>query len=285
MVHGLQLAAVAVVAHAVLAMARTLTPDAPRLALAALATVVALSTTTPFAQVALIVGGAVAGLLFLRASPRPAGHGGLAVAVGPRASTASLVVFAALLVGLPLAAFVGAGHAVELAAAFYRSGALVFGGGHVVLPLLEASVVAPGWVDDGTFLAGYGAAQALPGPLFAFAAFLGAVGGPEPNGLPGGLIALVAIFLPGGLLVVAALPAWDRLRTLDGARSALAGIGAAVVGLLAAALWDPVIRSGIGDALDVVVAGVGFMLLLTGRVPPIAVVGLCVAFGIVRPVA
>jgi chromate transporter len=281
LVAGLQLAAVAVVGQAVLAMARTLTPDLTRLALAAIAAVVVLGVGGPVSQLLVIAGGAVAGLLLLRPDPLPTGESHLRAPVGARVAAAALALFGALLVGLPLAVAAGAGQAVALAEAFYRSGALVFGGGHVVLPLLEATVVEPGWVDPDTFVAGYGAAQALPGPLFAFSAFLGAVAIPEPDGLPGGLLALVAMFIPGGLLVVAALPAWDRLRALDGARTAVAGIGAAVVGILAVALWDPVIRTAIGDPLDAAVAVAGFILLLTGRVPPIVVVGLCAAAGLV----
>ncbi len=157
--------------------------------------------------------------------------------------------------------------------AFYRAGALVFGGGHVVLPLLEASVVAPGWVTQDAFLAGYGAAQALPGPFFTFAAYLGAAAAaPAPGGVAGAVVATLAIFLPGALLVVGTLPFWHALRARPGARAALAGVNAAVVGILAAALVDPVGRSGIAGPADVVVAAAGFAALLTGRVPPLVVV-------------
>jgi chromate transporter len=284
LVAGLQLAAVAVVGQAVLAMARTLTPDLTRLVFAVVAGGIVLVVGGPVSQLLVIAGGATAGLLLLRPDPLPSSVSHVRAPMGARAA-AALALFVGLLVGLPLAVAAGAGQAVALAEAFYRSGALVFGGGHVVLPLLEATVVEPGWVDQGTFVAGYGAAQALPGPLFAFSAFLGAVAIPEPNGLPGGLLALVAMFLPGGLLVIAALPVWDRLRALDGARTAVAGIGAAVVGILAVALWDPVIRTAIGGPVDAAVAVAGFAILLTGRVPPIVVVGLCAAAGFLTSAA
>jgi chromate transporter len=201
-------------------------------------------------------------------------------AVGARTGAVALALFVAGLLGLPLLAAVTAWHAIDLAWAFYRAGALVFGGGHVVLPLLQSTVVESGWVEQSTFLAGYGAAQAVPGPLFSFAAFLGAMQGPAPNGLPGGLLALVAIFLPGALLVLAALPVWWRLRSSPTARSGLQGVDAAVVGLLGAALWDPVIRTGVGSPAGALVALGAFGLLLTERVPPVVVVGLCAAAGI-----
>jgi chromate transporter len=174
--------------------------------------------------------------------------------------------------------------AIAFVDAFYRAGALVFGGGHVVLPLLEASVVAPGWVSQDAFLAGYGAAQALPGPLFSFAAYLGAAAeGGVPGGIAGSVLATSAIFLPGALLVVGALPFWHALRVRPGARAALAGVNAAVVGILAAAFVDPVARSGIGGPADACVAAAGFAALLTGRVRPLAVVvGSVVATVVVR---
>ncbi len=166
-----------------------------------------------------------------------------------------------------------------VADAFYSSGALVFGGGHVVLPLLHASVVEPGWVSDSAFVAGYGAAQAVPGPLFSFAGYLGTVSTVAPNGIGGGLLALVAVFLPGFLLVLGMMPAWDRLRASVRFRRALLGINAVVVGILAAALYAPVWTTAITGPLDVVVAAVGFGLLLTRRVPPIAVVAMAAAAG------
>ena len=189
-----------------------------------------------------------------------------------------MTAFAALLLGLPLLVAVG-GQPVALFEAFYRSGALVFGGGHVVLPLLHATVVDPGWVSNDQFLAGYGAAQAVPGPLFSFAAYLGAVSGPSPNGWAGATIALVAIFLPSFLLVFGALPFWDRLRGSTGFRRALTGTNAAVVGILLAALYTPVWTSAISAPIDVAVAGLALAMLLTGRVPPLVVVAFCAVAG------
>jgi chromate transporter len=198
--------------------------------------------------------------------------------VSRRVGVVCLAVFAALLLGLPVLRAAD-GQPVALFEAFYRSGSLVFGGGHVVLPLLHATVVEPGWVTDGQFLAGYGAAQAVPGPLFTFAAYLGAVAAPAPNGIPGAVIALVAIFLPSFLLIFGALPFWDWLRGSVGFRRALAGTNAAVVGILLAALYTPIWTGAITGPADVAVAAGGLALLLTGRVPPIAVVGLSALAG------
>jgi chromate transporter len=276
-VHGLKLAAVAVVAQAVWSMAGTLTPDWPRRALALAAAAVALVWTIPFAQVAIIVAGALVGR-FLLAAPAAAATHPEPSPISRRTGVVALAVFLVLLVGLPVLRSAD-GQPVALAEAFYRSGALVFGGGHVVLPLLDASVVAPGWVTESQFLAGYGAAQAVPGPLFTFAAYLGTVSGPSPNGVVGATIALIAIFLPGALLVVAALPFWDRLRVSIPVRRALTGTNAAVVGILLAALYTPVWTGAIAGPLDVAVAAAGLGLLLTGRVPPIVVVALSAAAG------
>ena len=183
-----------------------------------------------------------------------------------------------LLLALPLLR-IGGGQPVAMFDAFYRSGALVFGGGHVVLPLLHSTVVDPGWVSDGQFLAGYGAAQAVPGPLFTFASYLGAVSGPTPNGVPGAALATIAIFLPSFLLIFGALPFWDWLRGSVGVRRALTGTNAAVVGILLAALVTPVWTGAITGPADVAVAAAALGLLLSGRVPPIVVVGLCAAGG------
>jgi len=198
--------------------------------------------------------------------------------VSRRAATVYLTLFVGLLVGLPLLVAIG-GQPVALFDAFYRSGALVFGGGHVVLPLLHTSVVDPGWVSNDAFVAGYGAAQAVPGPLFTFAAYLGAVSNVPPNGWAGATIALVAIFLPSFLLVFGALPFWDRLRGSTGFRRALTGTNAAVVGILAAALYTPVWTSAIRAPIDVGIAALALGLLLTGRVAPLAVVALCAVAG------
>jgi chromate transporter len=283
-VHGLKLAAVAVVAQAVWLMSRRLTPDWPRRAVAVVAAAVALLSATPFAQVAIIAGGAVIGWLILGA-PSDETHVGAGPEDEPqtgriprRVGIACLVAFFVLLLGLPIVR-TAYGHPVALFDAFFRSGALVFGGGHVVLPLLDATVVAPGWVTQNQFLAGYGAAQAVPGPLFTFSAYLGAVSGPAPNGVPGATIALVGIFLPSFLLVFGTLPFWDRLRASVPFRRALSGINAAVVGLLLAALYTPVWTGAVTAPVDVVVAAGALALLFTGRVPPIVVVALVAIAG------
>ena len=279
--HGLKLAAVAVVAQAVLLMAWGLTPDWPRRLLAIGAAVVSLVSANPLTQVAVIAGGLVLGRLLL--APSTATGAGATMppersVLSRRAGILALTGFFILLGGLPLLRSAG-GQPIALFEGFYRAGSLVFGGGHVVLPLLHASVVDPGWVGDDAFLAGYGAAQAVPGPLFTFAAYLGAVAGPSPNGVLGASIALAAIFLPAFLLVFGALPFWDELRRAAGFRRALTGANAAVVGILLAALYTPIATGAIESPLDLVVAAAGLGFLLTGRVPPIAVVGLCALAG------
>jgi chromate transporter len=276
-VHGLQLAAVAIVAQAVWSMARILTPDWSRRILAIVATVIALVWATPFAQVAIIAGGALIGRILLPARTIPA-SGPEPSPVSRRTGLIALALFGVLLLGLPLLRDPG-GQPVALFEAFFRSGALVFGGGHVVLPLLHATVVEPGWVTDGQFVAGYGAAQAIPGPLFSFSAFLGAVAEPSPNGATGAAIAVVAIFLPSFLLIFAALPFWDWLRESNDVRRALTGANAAVVGILLAALYNPVWTSAVSDPVDVGIAAIGLGALLTGRVPPIVVVAFCALAG------
>jgi chromate transporter len=272
---------VAVVAQAVWLMSRRLTPDWPRRAVAVIAAAVALLWATPFSQVAIIVGGAVVGWLILASpadEPHRTGSDDEPVRIPRRAGIACLVAFLVLLLGLPIARSAD-GQPIALFDAFYRSGALVFGGGHVVLPLLDTTVVAPGWVTQNQFLAGYGAAQAVPGPLFTFSAYLGAVAAPTPNGVPGATIALIGIFLPSFLLVYGTLPFWDRLRASVAFRRALSGINAAVVGLLLAALYTPVWTGAVSAPIDVVVAAAGLALLLTGRVPPIVVVALSALAG------
>ena len=275
-VHGLKLAAVAVVAQAVWSMAGSLAPDWPRRAVALAAAAVALAWATPFAQVAIIAAGALVGRLLLP-PPAPTVTGPEPSRIARRTGVLALALFALLLIGLPLLRNVG--QPVAMFDAFYRSGALVFGGGHVVLPLLHATVVEPGWVTDGQFLAGYGAAQAVPGPLFTFASYLGAVAAPAPNGAPGAVLATIAIFLPSFLLIFGALPFWDRLRASVGVRRALTGTNAAVVGILLAALYTPIWTSAIAVPADVAVAGGALALLLIGRVPPVVVVGLCAVAG------
>jgi chromate transporter len=268
--HGLKIVAVAVVAQAVWGMARTLCPDRERLAIAGAATVLVLAAPSTLGQVGAIVLG---GLIGWRLLP------GETIALNPLPvrlargwSIAAIVLFFALLVVLPLAAASTGDHLVALVDAFYRSGALVFGGGHVVLPLLQAATVQPGWVGNDAFLAGYGAAQAVPGPLFTFSAYLGTVMGPPPHGWTGGLLCLAAIFLPAFFLAIGPLPFWNWLRTHPAMRSVLKGVNAAVVGLLLAALYNPVWTSAIHGAADFATAVVAVLLLGPWKVPPWLVV-------------
>ena len=267
--HGLKIVAVAIVAQAVLGMARTLCPDRERAAIAAAAVAVLAFAPGAFGMVGAILLGAVLGLGLGRGTAAPVG-GHVLLPVSRGVGLGALAVFLSLLVLLPLAAPHGPGLAVV--DSFYRAGSLVFGGGHVVLPLLQAEVVAPGWVTADDFLSGYGAAQAVPGPLFTFAAYLGAVSGPAPNGVAGAALALVSIFLPGFLILTAALPFWDRFRALPRAQSLMQGANAAVVGILAAALYAPVFTSAIGDLRDFALALAGFVLLTAWKAPPWAVV-------------
>jgi len=267
--HGLKLVAVAVVAQAVAGMAKSLSPDRERAAIAVAAVLAVVLVGGAWGQVAAIVLGGLAGLAVCRkeAAAAAAAH---RFPVSRPVGAAALGLFVLLLLGLPLLA--GAGQGAALFDAFYRAGALVFGGGHVVLPLLDAETVARGWVTPDAFIAGYGAAQAVPGPLFTFAAYLGAAGAMPPNGAAGAAIALVAIFLPGLLLVVGSLPFWDRLRGWPGAQAAMRGANAAVVGLLAAALYDPVFTSAVLTPLDFALALAGFVALVAWKAPPWTVV-------------
>jgi chromate transporter len=276
--HGLKVAAVAVVAQAVLAMMRSLAPDRERATLTVVAAALVLTVPTTWGQVGAILLGGVVGLALLRGAP-PADHVALPHPVSRAAGTLTLILFFALLVGLPLLVAAVPSQSLTLFEAFYRAGSLVFGGGHVVLPLLQASVVPPGWVTNDAFLAGYGAAQAVPGPLFTFAAYLGAVMRPEPNGWVGASLCLVAVFLPSFLLVIGALPFWDELRSRPWAQSALMGVNAAVVGLLLAALYHPVWTSGISGAADFALAIAAFLLLFMWQTPPWLVVALCAVAG------
>ncbi|MBI2239474.1 MAG: chromate efflux transporter [Magnetospirillum gryphiswaldense] len=271
--HGLKVAAVAVVAQAVWGMARTLAPDRVRASFAVAAAAMVLLVPTAFGQVGAIVLGGLGGLVLLKDGTTPVASV-LPVTVGRRLALACLLLFFALLVGLPLAHAMLPGQAVALADGFYRAGSLVFGGGHVVLPLLQAEVVPPGWLSNDAFLAGYGAAQAVPGPLFTFAAYLGAVMGPEPNGWTGAALCLLAIFLPSFLLVIGALPFWDSFRRRTNVQAALKGVNAVVVGLLLAALYDPVWKAGITSASDFALAITAFLLLTLWKTPPWAVVAL-----------
>jgi chromate transporter len=276
--HGLKIAAVAVVALAVLGMARALAPDRIRATLAAIAAVIVPALPSAFAQIGAIVLGGVTGFLLLRTEVAvPAAP--LTMAPSRKTGAVALILFAALLIGLPLAAADSTDQGLKLFDAFYRAGSLVFGGGHVVLPLLNAAVVPPGWVSNDSFLAGYGAAQAVPGPLFTFAAYLGAVMAPAPNGVCGAALCLVAIFLPSGLLVIGALPFWEQLRGKSSAQAVLKGVNAAVVGVLLAALYQPVWTAGILNARDFALAVAAFLLLFMWRAPPWLVVALCAIAG------
>ncbi|MDE2363737.1 MAG: chromate efflux transporter [Hyphomicrobiales bacterium] len=273
LLHGLKLVAVAIVAQAVAGMARTLCPDRARAAIAVAGVFAVLLVPGSPGQIAAILTGAALGLLLCRGADSPGA--GLAV---PVSRTSGAICLAAFFVLLAIA-FLPLGHTpAGLVAAFYRAGALVFGGGHVVLPLLRDAVVAPGWTSDASFLAGYGAAQALPGPLFTFAAYLGAVSAPGPRWLFAGA-ALIAIFLPGVLALVGALPFWQALRSRPRAQAAMAGVNAAVVGLLASALYTPVWTSAVRSPIDFAVAAAAFAALVAGGVPPILVVLACGAVG------
>jgi chromate transporter len=270
--HGLKLVAVAIVAQAVLGMARTLCPDRERASIAVAAALIVLFSSSPLAQVAAILSGGVLGLRLCGTASAGAMRGPLVVRVSPRVGFAALALFGLLLVGLPILRSLGTSSGVAVFEAFYRSGALVFGGGHVVLPLLRAAFVTPDWVSDDAFLAGYGAAQAIPGPLFSFAAYLGAVVKSSPQGLAGAMLGLIGIFLPGMLILVGTLPFWETLRQRHGARAVMAGINAAVVGLLGAALYNPLWTSSIRTPGDFGLALVGFVLLTAWRAPPLLVV-------------
>jgi chromate transporter len=276
--HGLKVAAVAVVALAVLGMARSLAPDRERATLAVVAAVVALAVPTAWGQIGAIFFGGVVGVALLRGAPT-GDHVSLPLSVSRTTAVVALMLFFALLIGLPLAVSTQQTQALAYFDAFYRAGSLVFGGGHVVLPLLQAEVVPPGWVSNDAFLAGYGAAQAVPGPLFTFAAYLGAVMGPEPNGWAGAVLCLIAVFLPSGLLVIGALPFWESLRRQPLAQAALKGVNAAVVGLLLAALYHPVWTAGITGPKDFALAIAAFLLLFMWRTPPWLVVVLSAAGG------
>ena len=267
LLHGLKVVAVAVVAQAVWGMARSLCPDAPRISLMAVAACAVLWWSSAWAQVLVLALAALVGLWML-APGQGAAHEPLPIPVGRRAGMAWLALFVALLLGLPWAAAVFPHATLAVADAFYRAGSLVFGGGHVVLPLLQAELVPTGWVDQDTFLAGYGAAQAVPGPLFTFAAFLGASLQMGPQGVWGALVCLLAIFAPSFLLVAGALPFWEGLRAHPRMQAALAGVNAAVVGLLVAALYQPVWTSAIHTPQDFALALLAGVALMAWKLPP-----------------
>lgn len=286
--HGLKIVAVAVIAQAVWGMARTLAPDRPRAGIAAAAVIAVAVVGGAVGQLAAIGLGMLGGIAMAgrragvddMADAEPA----IAVPVGLRTAAALVVLAAGLLLVLPIARGLGlGGHGLALFDAFYRAGALVFGGGHVVLPLLQQEVVASGWVSPDAFLSGYGAAQAVPGPLFTIAAYLGAAGASWPNGVTGGSIALIAIFLPGLLLVAGTLPLWQSIRHRQWARAGMTGVNAAVVGILGAALYDPVLVTSVRSPPDFALALVGFLLLTVWKAPPWAVVLISAVCGTLLP--
>jgi chromate transporter len=269
--HGLKIIAVAVVAQAVLGMARNLCPDRERATLAVGATLITLWLPSASGQLGVILAGGVIGWLFLPGADN--GKSTLPVIpVSHATAISSLILFITLLLGLPFIASATSNHSIELVSRFYRAGSLVFGGGHVVLPLLQQAVVPTGWIDNDAFLAGYGAAQAVPGPLFTFAAYLGAAMKAAPNGWTGGLICLVAIYLPSFLLLIGALPFWSLLRHRSEVRAALKGVNAVVVGLLLGALYTPVWTSSIFTAKDFGLATLAFLLLVFWKAPPLLMV-------------
>ncbi|MBX9811410.1 MAG: chromate transporter [Burkholderiales bacterium] len=269
--HGLKIVAVAVIAQAIWGMGKSLCPDRFRATLAIAATLIVFLWPTAWGQILAILIGGLAGWHYLEPVllHRPENA---RFPVSKQAAAVSWILFWGLLLALPALAYAINDHALAIFDSFYRTGSLVFGGGHVVLPLLRNEVVPPGWVNDDVFLAGYGAAQAVPGPLFTFAAYLGTVNALEPNGFAGGLLALVAIFLPSFLIVVGALPYWESLRRKTQVQSALRGINAAVVGLLLAALYDPVWTSSIRNTGDMALALVAFGLLMYWKLSPLYVV-------------
>lgn len=276
--HGLKLVAVAVVAQALWGMAGNLTPDRQRAAIALGAVLIVIFFGAAIGQMAAIALGALAGVWLCRGQYAPA-HGQLVFPVTRRAGIAAVVLFATLLIGVPVLVTLTGNQQLALFDAFYRSGALVFGGGHVVLPLLEAEMVTPGHISKEAFLAGYGIAQAVPGPLFTFAAYLGAASNLAGDALSGAAIALIAVFLAGLLLVYGMLPFWDRFRLHPTAQFAMRGANAAVVGILGAALYDPVWTGAVLDARDFAVALAGFLLLTAWKAPPWMVVVLLAAAG------
>ena len=277
---GLKLVAVAVVVQAVWGMARTLSADRLRATMTVVACLVCLAVPSSLGQIGAIVLGAIAGIALL---PRPEPTNGtpdaLRVGIPVPVAASLLILFFVLLAGLPWLAQAGTSHWIKLINAFYMAGSLVFGGGHVVLPLLQEAVVTPGWVSQDVFLAGYGATQAMPGPIFTFAAFLGAVEGPSPNGWIGAIVATISIFLSSFLLIGGLLPFWDRLRHRLGVQAAMRGVNAAVVGVLLAALFTPIWTGTVHTAADFGLGLVAFLLLTLWSVPPWAVVLLGAAAG------
>lgn len=276
---GLKIVAVAVVAQAVWGMSRTLAPDRPRATIAVVAAIGALTWPTVWVQVLIILAAGLIGWRLFRVEDQTEARQPLSAGIPRWLAVTSLIIFFGLLAALPLLRQVEPAHWLALIDSFFRSGSLVFGGGHVVLPLLQSEVVPPGWVTKEQFIAGYGAAQAVPGPLFTFSAYLGAVMGPAPRGVAGAGLALAAIFLPSFLLVVGVLPFWDTLRTRPAFQSALRGVNAAVVGLLLAALYNPVWTSAINSPAEFALAAAALALLVLWKFPPWLVVVLSAAGG------
>ncbi|TDR94184.1 chromate efflux transporter [Enterovirga rhinocerotis] len=266
LIHGLKLVAVAIVAQAIWGMAKSLTPDRPRAAIALFAILIAVLAPTALGQILAIAFGTIAGFWFCRTdtAQQPVQ---LAFNITKRVGVTCLILFFGLLFGLPLLAGPSGWQPLKLIDVFYRSGALVFGGGHVVLPLLETEVVRTGWVSTNDFLAGYGAAQAVPGPLFTFASYLGFAMTPEPNGLIGAMICLIVIFVPGFLLLAGAIPFWNALRHQSWAQAGLKGTNAAVVGILGAAFYNPVWTSAVLSPIDFAIAVIGFVALVVWKAP------------------
>jgi chromate transporter len=279
--HGLKLVAVAIVAQAVWGMARTLCPDRERASIAVIVAVIILFSSSSVAQIGAIALGGLAGLwLWPAATPASKSEGHMSMPVSRPIGLLALAAFFLLLGALPLFETLIHSQGLALFDAFYRSGALVFGGGHVVLPLLREATVTPGWVSDDTFLAGYGAAQAVPGPLFTFSAYLGAVMNVPPNGIAGAAISLIAIFLPGVLVLMGTLPFWETFRRRTDAQAIMRGVNAAVVGLLGAALYSPIWTSAVMTPGDFALALVGFVLLTVWHAPPLVVVAMSALGGI-----
>jgi chromate transporter len=278
LIHGLKLAAVAVVAQAVWSMVRRLCPDWRRRLIAVTAAGLAVSLGGTATQLLVLAAGSLAGLLLCRETSDLVPP--VVLPVGRNVARMALALFLLLLLGLPAAAAYFPHGAVALAATFYRSGALVFGGGHVVLPLLRDALVPAGWIGDERFLAGYGLAQALPGPLFALSAYLGVAMAPAGAGLAWAALALVFIFLPGLLLAIAGSGLWNRLGQRQQLVAALAGVNAAVVGILGAALYRPVSTTAILAPADALIAAAGLLLLERWKTPPLAVVALCVGLSL-----
>jgi chromate transporter len=279
--HGLKIAAAAVVLQAVVQMARNLAVGPIRVGLAIGATVGLIIAQGPVAQIVTILAGGLFGMVLLRGTANETTPDLEGPTVDRGSAMMALGLFALLLVALPVLAVALQNPGLGLASVFYRTGALVMGGGHVVLPLLEREVVTAGWLNRDTFLAGYGAVQALPGPLFSFAGFVGAAQSYGPRGVVGGLIALFAIFLPSLLLVTGALPFWDRLKRETWARGFMTGVGATVVGVLAATLWDPVLIDTIVRPADWALLAAAFVFLQVAKLPPwLVVIGFAAATGL-----